>query len=183
MSQRRGPNYYLDGRLTDKSDKRVQERYRKLEKEILAFASLFSVEQRKNIQKVFLENLDINFCSNYVPLRVNALSDVKEVRYTQSGILKRLSLSDGATPFITKHECWHAFMMPKQLYAYKYKNVDCVSGHGCQVYTRESFAKYVRTGGQAALFGYGNPYEEGMANIAAVLATIKDKAKTKEDFK
>lgn len=179
MSQRKEPNYYIDGRLTEKTDKRVQERMKKLKKELLAFASLFSGEQIDNILKVFQQNLEINFCSNYAPLKINALSDVKEVGYnTQSGVLKRLSLSDKATPFITKHECWHAFMLPKQLYAYN----NCISGHGCQVYTRSSFDAYVRSGGKSPLFGYGNPFEEGMANITAVLATIKDKAKVKDDF-
>lgn len=182
MDQRQ-TQYFIDGIPVERTDSRVKERTSKFLREFIALVNIFSPEQKEHMIAVLNNNTDINFCSNYIPLRRNALSDVRQIGYTSNGIRNMISLSDKATPFITKHECAHAGLLPKRLYEYNDRGTILISGHGCQAFTKRSFEEFKRTEGSAQLYGCGEPLEEGLANILASLATIKEKAKTDEDFR
>lgn len=146
-----------------------------------SFTNLFSETQKNKMEQMMLKNVEINFLTNYSGEYSPILSDVEKIKFDKiSGWKIRMNLNVSTSDFIRKHELWHTLLFPIDPLKMQSQIIDnelYTTGHGCIYFVKDSLEKYSRTGKITDLYEFGIALEEGMANIIAILASIKEKAK------
>ena len=161
------------------SKKRVIYYWRSVDRNYRSYKSIFSERTQKQMDVALSNNSIIDFRENYQNGPI--LSDVsyfKDGVNTKTGkCIFRLSLGTKVADNVVKHELWHLCMRPQKEDRIQYKQAKVVTFHGCQRITEASKEKIDKGEAKAGdVIGYGSGLEEGMANITAILATIKEKA-------
>ena len=161
------------------SKKKVIYYWRSVDRNYRSYKSIFSERTQKQMDVALSNNSIIDFRENYQNGPI--LSDVsyfKDGVNTKTGkCIFRLSLGTKVADNVVKHELWHLCMRPQKEDRIQYKQAKVVTFHGCQRITEASKEKIDKGEAKAGdVIGYGSGLEEGMANITAILATIKEKA-------